>query len=99
MFYLSINDFQFAILKINLKLHYIIKKGKQKLFKDTLTKYIVRANLEPEPFRHQPQGKVKNTQAIRCLLTTNCLSVFDYLIGLVLKGFSKLFMTRKLIIL
>ena len=29
---------------------------------------------------------VKNTQTIRRLLATNCLSVFDYFVGLVRKG-------------
>ena len=49
--------------------------------------------------RHQPHKKLKHTQTIRRLLPTNCLSVFDYFIGLVLKVLSKLFMTCKLTIL
>ena len=32
---------------------------------------------------------VKRTQTIRRLLPTNCLSVFDHFVGLVLKGLSK----------
>ena len=31
---------------------------------------------------------VKHTQTIRRLLPTNCLSVFDHFVGLVLKGLS-----------
>ena len=56
-------------------------------------------NSEPEAYRHQPYKKLKHTQTIRRLLLTNCLSVFDYFIGLVLKVLSKLFMTCKLTIL
>ena len=32
---------------------------------------------------------VKHTQTIRRLLPTNCLSVFDHFVGLVLKGLKK----------
>ena len=32
---------------------------------------------------------VKHTQAIRRLLPTNCLSVFDHFVGLALKGLNK----------
>ena len=35
---------------------------------------------------HQPHKMVKYTQTIHLLLTTNCLSVFDNLVGLALKG-------------
>ena len=35
--------------------------------------------------KHQPNKMVKKTQTIRWLLTTNCLSVFIYFVGLVLK--------------
>ena len=38
VYHKNINDFQFPILKVKLKLYYIIKKGKQKLFIDTLAK-------------------------------------------------------------
>ena len=33
---------------------------------------------------------VKQTQTIRRLLPTNCLSVFDYFVGLAFKGFKHL---------
>ena len=36
------------------------------------------------------QKMVKLTQAIRRLLPTNCLSVFDHFVGLALKGLSEL---------
>ena len=35
---------------------------------------------------HQPHKLVKHTQTIRRVLPTNCLSVFDDFVGLVLKG-------------
>ena len=38
VYHKNINDFQFPILKVKLKLYYIIKKGKQKLFIDALAK-------------------------------------------------------------
>ena len=38
VYHKNINDFQFPILKVKLKLCYITKKGKQKLFIDTLAK-------------------------------------------------------------
>ena len=34
--------------------------------------------------------KFKHTQTIRRLLATNCLSVFDHIVGLALEGFLKL---------
>ena len=37
-------------------------------------------------FKRQPHKMVKHTQTIRWLLPTNCLSVFDYFVELVLKG-------------
>ena len=36
--------------------------------------------------KRQPHKLVKHTQTIRRLLSTNCLSVFDQFVGLVLKG-------------
>ena len=39
-----------------------------------------------QPFKHQPYKLVKHTQTIRRQKPTNSLSVFDQLIGLVLKG-------------
>ena len=39
----------------------------------------------PLPFKRQPHKKVKNTQTIRWLLLTNCLSVFDHFVGLALE--------------
>ena len=38
------------------------------------------------PFKRQPNKMVKHTQRIRRLLPTNCLSVFDHFVGLMLKG-------------
>ena len=37
-------------------------------------------------FKSQPYKMVKHTQTIRQLLSANCLDVFDYLVGLALKG-------------
>ena len=37
-------------------------------------------------FKRQPHKMVKHTQTIRRLLPSNCLSVFDYFLGLALKG-------------
>ena len=37
----------------------------------------------------EPHKLIKHTQAIRRLLSTNCLSVFDYFVGLALKGLSR----------
>ena len=37
-------------------------------------------------FKRQPHKMIKHTQAIRQLLPTNFFSVFDYFVGLVLKG-------------
>ena len=37
-------------------------------------------------FKRQPHKIVKQTQPIRRLLPTNCLSVFDHFVGLALKG-------------
>ena len=39
-----------------------------------------------EPFKLQPDKMVKHIQAIRRLLPTNCLSVFDHSVGLALMG-------------
>ena len=39
-----------------------------------------------EPFKHQSQKIVKHNQTIRRQQLTNCLSVFDHFVGLVLKG-------------
>ena len=39
-----------------------------------------------KPFKRQPHKSVKNTQTIRRLLPTNCLSVSDHFVGLALKG-------------
>ena len=39
-----------------------------------------------EPFKLQPDKMVKHIQAIRRLLPTNCLSVFDHFVGLALTG-------------
>ena len=38
------------------------------------------------PFKRQPRKIVKHTQTICRLLTTNSLSLFDYFVGLSLKG-------------
>ena len=38
---------------------------------------------------------VKHTQTIHRLLLTNCLSVFDHFVGLVLKGLGKLSLKQK----
>ena len=38
------------------------------------------------PFKRQPHKIAKRTQTIRWLLTTNCLSVFNYSVGFALKG-------------
>ena len=37
-------------------------------------------------FKRRPHKMVKHTQTIRRLLKTNCLGVFDYFVGLALKG-------------
>ena len=39
-----------------------------------------------KPFKRQTHKMVKHTQTIRRLLPTNCLSVFDYFVGLALEG-------------
>ena len=39
-----------------------------------------------EPFKRQSQKIVKHNQTIRRQQLTNCLSVFDHFVGLVLKG-------------
>ena len=39
-----------------------------------------------QPFKRQPHKMVKPTQTIRRLLPTNCLSVFDDFVELVLQG-------------
>ena len=39
-----------------------------------------------ESEKRQPHKMVKQTQTIRRLLPTNCLSVFDHIVGLPLKG-------------
>ena len=38
-----------------------------------------------EPFKRQPHKIVKQTQAIRLLLSMNCLSLFYHFVGLALK--------------
>ena len=38
------------------------------------------------PLKRQPHKMVKHTQTIRRLLPTNCLSVFDHLVELAVKG-------------
>ena len=43
-------------------------------------------NPPSSPFKRQIYKMVKHTQTIRRLLSTNCLSVFDHFVGLVLKG-------------
>ena len=40
------------------------------------------------PFKRQPHKMVKHAQTICQQQTTNCLSVFDYFVGLALKGLS-----------
>ena len=42
------------------------------------------------PFKRQPHKMIKHNQAIRGLLLTNCLSVLDHFVLLVLKGLKKL---------
>ena len=39
-----------------------------------------------QPFKGQPHKIVKHTQTIRQLLPTNCLSMFDHIVWLTLKG-------------
>ena len=46
------------------------------------------------PFKHQPQKLVKHTQTVRWLLPTNCLSVFDYFVGLAFQGLNLLRVTQ-----
>ena len=41
--------------------------------------------LKGQPFKRQPHKIVKHTQTICRLLPTNCLSVFDHIVGLALK--------------
>ena len=41
------------------------------------------------PFKRQPHNMAKHTQAIRRLLATNCMNVFDHFVGLGQKGLSK----------
>ena len=43
------------------------------------------------PFKRQPYKIVQKTQAIRRLLSTNCLSVFNHFMGFTLKGLRKFF--------
>ena len=38
------------------------------------------------PFKRQPHKKVKHTYTIRQQKPTNCLSVFDHIVGSALKG-------------
>ena len=40
--------------------------------------------------KRQPHKMVKQTQTVRRLLPTNCLSVFDHFVGLALKGLKSL---------
>ena len=42
-------------------------------------------NIVDTSFKYQPHKMVKQTQTIRQLLPTNCLSVFGYFVGLALK--------------
>ena len=42
--------------------------------------------------KRQPYKMVKHTQTIRRLFPTNCLSVIDHLLGLVLKGLMQYFL-------
>ena len=44
--------------------------------------------------RRQPHSMIKHTQRIRRLLLTNCLSVFDYFVGLALKVLKTLAFTN-----
>ena len=45
------------------------------------------------PFKHQPHKMVKLIQTMTQLLLTNCLSVFDHFLGLVLKGLTVYFLS------
>ena len=47
-----------------------------------------------QPFDRQPHKMVKHTQAIRPQQPTNCLSVFDHFVGLVLKGLTVNLVTK-----
>ena len=40
------------------------------------------------PFKHKSHKMVNHTQTICWLLPMNCLSMFDHLVGLALKGLS-----------
>ena len=42
-----------------------------------------------QPFMRQPHKMVKHAQKIGRQQPTNCLSVFDHFVGLVLKGLNK----------
>ena len=42
-------------------------------------------------FKRQPQKMVKHTQTIRQLSPTNCLSMFDLFVGLVVKGLKNVY--------
>ena len=49
-----------------------------------------RCEFPSQSFKCQPHQMVKYAQTIRWLLPTNCLSVFDHFMGLVLKGLRKI---------
>ena len=42
------------------------------------------------PFKRQPHKMVKQTKIIYRLMPMDCLSVFDYFVGLELKGLRKM---------
>ena len=48
--------------------------------------FLVFRHLLFSPLKCQPNKMVKQTQTIRQLLPTNCLSVFDHFVGSALKG-------------
>ena len=48
-----------------------------------------------QPFKRQSYKMVKHTQTIRQQQLTNCLSVFDHFVKLVLKGLSLIKDTQK----
>ena len=52
----------------------------------SISKWVSEDHLEPsQTFRHQPHKMVKHTQTIRRQQPTNCLNVFDHLVGLALQ--------------
>ena len=52
---------------------------------------ISRSNKFINPLSVNPKNGHTHTQTIRLLLPTNCLSVFDYFVGLALEGSSNVF--------